>query len=130
MAEFTSLYSKRLKNYTTLCNISSYCLFGIHSLMLLLPLQVDGNCYNLVQLLLVGKFSNQTTIFGPVIPDVTDTGRVEVILANITTNEVFYVTLISKSMERIPETSAEMIISKSNHECDLYLKATFFINVM
>ena len=72
--------------------------------------QVDGNCYGLVQVQLVGNFSNQTTTLGPVIPNVTDTGSVEVIIVhNITTNEVYNVTV---SDEQNPEVKEETSLSE------------------
>lgn len=71
---------------------------------------MDGCCYNLVQVQLLGSFSNQTNTFGPVIPNVTGAGSVEVIIAdNITTNEVYNVTV---SDEQNPEVTEETSLSE------------------
>lgn len=81
--------------------------------MYAVTLQVDGNCYDLVQVQLVGNFSNQTTVLGPVIPNITDTGSVEVILAdNITTNEVYNVTVGDENSSENPEATEETILSE------------------
>ena len=96
------------KRVDSACQIIGYYLFGIH--ICVVTLQVDGNCYDLVQVQLLGNFSNQTTTFGPVIPNVTDAGSVEVIIAdNITTNEVYNVTV---SDEQIPEITEETSLSE------------------
>lgn len=103
-----------MTQHVKLCSniyISTYCLFGfINFNDYVISLQVDGNCYDLVEVQLVGNFSNQTTTLGPVIPNVTDAGSVEVILAeNITTNEVYSITV---SDEQNPEVTEETILSE------------------
>ena len=67
---------------------------------------MDGNCYDLVQVQLVGKFSNQTMVLGPVIPTVTHAGRIEVILAdNIIDNEIYNITVSDENAEVTEETN-------------------------
>jgi len=102
-----------MSNYAAIY-ISNYCLFGfINFNDYVISLQVDGNCYDLVEVQLVGNFSNQTTTLGPVIPNVTDTGSVEVILAdNITTNEVYNITVSDENANQNPEVTEETILSE------------------
>ena len=70
-------------------------------------MQVDGNCYDLVQVQLVGKYSNQTTVLGPIIPKVTDAGSVELVLAdNITANEVYKITISDEQNREVTEETS------------------------
>ena len=74
---------------------------------------MDGNCYDLVQVQLEGNYSNQTTILGPVIPNVTDAGNVEITLAdNITANEVYNITVSEENTEQNPEVTEDTILSE------------------
>lgn len=52
-------------------------------------------------------------MLGPVIPNVTDAGGLEVIIAdNITTNEVYNVTVSDENAERNPEVTEETLLSE------------------
>ena len=85
----------------------------VSMLIMVVTLQVDGNCYDLVQVQLVGNFSNQTVVFESVIPNVTNAGSVEVILAdNITANEVYNITVSDENAEQNPEATEETILSE------------------